>query len=105
MEANFKVLIHQITVGSNAVAVTEGCAALGLLPSGGIWLEGEEEERGAARTCWQAREREVLTTLTNTAIAAADFETALKVKIKIKTFLYQPLFMDDLQKFQLTIFK
>jgi len=52
------------------------------LPEGGVWLEGEEEERAGARTCWHHREREVLTTLINTAITAADFETALKVKLQ-----------------------
>jgi hypothetical protein len=49
-----------------------------------VWLEGGEEEREGARLCWQEREREVLTTLVNTSITAADFETALKVKEQCK---------------------
>jgi hypothetical protein len=57
---------------------------VGLLPDGGVWLEGGEEEREGARLCWQEREREVLTTLVNTSITAADFETALKVKEQCK---------------------
>jgi hypothetical protein len=52
-----------------------------LLPDGRVWLECREEERVAARDCWLDRQRELLTTLLNISISAADFQTALKVCI------------------------
>jgi hypothetical protein len=44
----------------------------GLLPDGGVWLECSEEERMGARDCWLDRQRELLTTLLNVAISAAE---------------------------------